>query len=100
MNNLTVPMWNSRTVSIPETATPNNTYSDALEVYGTYVVISNKGPININVGTGVAMGGSHPHGILVEPGASLEFAVGPGAVIKVHAAANTGSYSLTWFSPE
>jgi hypothetical protein len=100
MNNLTVPIWNSRTVSVPEVATPNNTYSDSLEVRGTYLVISNKGPINFHVGTGVAMGASHPHGILVEPGASLEFAVGPGAVIKVHAAANTGSYSLTWFTSE
>jgi len=86
-------VWDADTQTIDDDTTPNNTF-EKLEVKGTYCIISNLGPINIRVGSS---GSGTAKGILVEPGASLEFAVGQGANIHVFAAANTGTYSVVWF---
>ena len=90
------PTWDGTTVTVAEAATPNNTFSSALPVLGKYVIISNLGPINIHVGSDAS--GATIRGILVEPGASLEFAVGKDAEIYIWAAANTGKYTQVWFT--
>ena len=87
-------VWGGDTVTINDDTTPNNTF-EQVTVQGQYCIISNLGPINIRVGS---TGSGTAKGILVEPGASLEFAVTPDAKIYVFAAANTGSYSIVWFN--
>ena len=86
-------VWGGDTVTINDDTTPNNTF-EQVTVQGQYCIISNLGPINIRVGS---VGSGTAKGILVEPGASLEFPVADDAEIYVFAAANTGTYSVVWF---
>tara|TARA_R100000329_G_scaffold146945_1_gene133985 strand:- start:66 stop:365 length:300 start_codon:yes stop_codon:yes gene_type:complete len=86
-------VWGGDTVTINDDTTPNNTF-EQVTVQGKYCIISNLGPINIRVGS---VGSGTAKGILVEPGASLEFPVADDAEIHVFAAANTGTYSVVWF---
>lgn len=86
-------VWDVDTQTNDDKATPNNTFEE-IPIKGTYCIISNLGPINIRVGSS---GTGTAKGVLVEPGASFEFAVGTGGSIYVFAAANTGTYSVVWF---
>ena len=85
-------VWGGDTVTIDDDTTTAG--FEQVAVQGKYCIISNLGPINIRVGS---VGSGTAKGILVEPGASLEFAVAPDATIYVHAAAVTGTYSVVWF---
>tara|TARA_R110002020_G_scaffold202722_4_gene405836 strand:- start:1000 stop:1296 length:297 start_codon:yes stop_codon:yes gene_type:complete len=85
-------VWDGDTVTINDDTTAAG--FEQVAVQGSYCIISNKGPINISVGSS---GAGTATGILVEPGASLEFAVTVDATIYVHAAATTGTYSVVWF---
>ena len=86
-------VWGGDTVTINDDTTPSNAF-EQVAVQGKYCIISNLGPINIRVGS---VGSGTAKGILVEPGASLEFPVADDAEIYVFAAANTGTYSVVWF---
>tara|TARA_Y100000592_G_C5296042_1_gene233147 strand:+ start:36 stop:332 length:297 start_codon:yes stop_codon:yes gene_type:complete len=86
-------VWAADTITINDDTTSAG--FEQVAVQGKYCIISNKGPINIAVGS---KGSGTATGILVEPGASLEFAVADDATIYVHAAAATGTYSVVWFN--
>jgi hypothetical protein len=76
---MNAPVWNEYTTVTIETLTGGY---DQITVSGYYVIISNTGANNINVGPN-----NTTLGILVQPGGTFETAIAPGAALYVNGTA-------------